>query len=547
MKENIYKFILTLVLINKSLFSFENGDFDGDDSVWKLWIVDNPIQIDLNHTNQLPSGGDNQSLKILAYNWGNGGIYQQINLDSENLYKLSGLFKGINCSENWFEISILQHEPLQGVDIGLDNIIVSQNYWDCGASSPWNWDLAFKDACGTNNLLPGSGSGLFSVAETGDYYLLIKSGGASSEILLDNLTIDIIDANPPNFDWELKWSDEFESPAIDITKWSYDIGNGDWGWGNGEEQYYTNNSNNSYIDNGVLIIQSNLQNYGGENYTSARMVTKNKGDWKYGKIEVRAKLPSGTGTWPSIWMLPTDWVYGGWPYSGEIDILEHVGFDQDVVHFTAHTEVYNWLNGIPPPGFSGNGFPVSQSTSSFHTYKIEWDENSIKWYVDDAHKFTFNNNQSNSPSDWPFNQRFHLILNIAIGGSWGGQQGIDNSIFPVRLEVDYVRIYQKTIQLSNQKVQIPVYHNTVTNYPNPFNPSTNIKYALANDGDVRITIYDINGKEIKSLIDSFQFKGIHHIRWNAKDNLNRSVSAGLYYYTIVSGIFRDTRKMVLLK
>ena len=209
--------------------------------------------------------------------------------------------------------------------------------------------------------------------------------------------------------WVLVWSDEFSGPEIDETKWGYDIGTGDWGWGNGESQYYTNNSNNSFIENGHLVIQALLQNYGGANYTSARMVTRNQGDWTYGRIEVRAKLPGGVGTWPAIWMLPTDWVYGGWPYSGEIDIMEHVGFDPNVIHGTAHTETYNWWNGVPPP--EGTIY-LNGATSNFHDYSLEWDEDYLRWYVDDIHYFTYTNDQTGNYATWPFDQRFHLLLNI---------------------------------------------------------------------------------------------------------------------------------------
>ncbi len=239
-------------------------------------------------------------------------------------------------------------------------------------------------------------------------------------------------------DWTLVWSDEFDAPDIDMTKWSYDVGTGNWGWGNGEEQYYTNNSNNSFIEDGKLIIKAIRQYYAGSDYTSARMVTKNKGDWTYGRIEVRAKLPAGIGTWPAIWLLPTDYVYGGWPDSGEIDIMEAVGHQPGIIHGTAHTDHYNWFDGTPPPGGS---LTVSDNNTQFHDYIIEWTENSIKWYVDDTPYFTYlNNNQG--WSYWPFDQDFHLLLNIAIGGTWGGQQGIDDSIFPVQMEVDYVRVYQ---------------------------------------------------------------------------------------------------------
>ena len=239
-------------------------------------------------------------------------------------------------------------------------------------------------------------------------------------------------------DWQLVWSDEFNDPNIDMSKWDYDVGTGDWGWGNNEAQYYTYSSYNSFIEDGKLIIKAMLQNYGGANYTSARMVTKNHGDWTYGRFVVRAKMPAGLGTWPAIWMLPTDWVYGGWPYSGEIDIMEAVGFDHGTIHANAHCEIYNWWNGIPPTG--GDLF-VNDFNTEFHDYIIEWDENSIKWYVDDIQYHTYMNINQGS-AYWPFDQDFHLLLNIAIGGTWGGQQGIDNSIFPVQMEVEYVRVYE---------------------------------------------------------------------------------------------------------
>ena len=289
--------------------------------------------------------------------------------------------------------------------------------------------------------------------------------------------------------WVLVWSDEFTAPEIDESKWSYDIGTGDWGWGNGEAQYYTNNANNSFIENGNLVIQALLQNYGGANYTSARMVTKNQGDWKYGRIEVRAKLPGGVGTWPAIWMLPTDWIYGGWPYSGEIDIMEHVGFDPNVIHGTAHTEVYNWWNGVPPP--EGTIY-INSATSSFHDYTLEWDEDYLKWYVDDVHYFTYENDQGGNYATWPFDQRFHLLLNIAIGGTWGGQQGIDDSIFPVRLEVDYVRVYQPV-----ETVSVTVDHSEDWNLVGlPANVEDSSLLAVYPEGTGG-TLYSYNGAYVE--------------------------------------------------
>jgi len=265
-------------------------------------------------------------------------------------------------------------------------------------------------------------------------YIQVPNSNIELETVLFG-TCEVSDGNPY---WQLVWSDEFNTDSIDPSKWGYDIGTGDWGWGNGEAQYYTNNSNNSFIEDGKLIIKAMLQNYGGANYTSARMVTRNHGDWTYGKFVVRAKMPAGTGTWPAIWMLPTDWVYGGWPYSGEIDIMEAVGFDHGAIHGTAHCETYNWWNGIPP---TGGTLMINDFDTEFHDYIIEWDENRIKWYVDGTQYHIYSNNNQGTAT-WPFDQDFHLLLNIAIGGTWGGQQGIDNSIFPVQMEVEYVRVYE---------------------------------------------------------------------------------------------------------
>jgi beta-glucanase (GH16 family) len=394
--------------------------------------------------------------------------------------------------------------------------------------------------------MPGSPPGVFTVPETGVYYLLIKAGGVVSDVMFDNLNLEVIDDDPPDTAWVLVWSDEFDSPEIDESKWSYDIGTGDWGWGNNEQQYYTSNSNNSFIEDGKLIIQALLQNYGGANYTSARMVTRDQGDWTYGRIEIRAKLPGGVGTWPAIWMLPTDWVYGGWPYSGEIDIMEHVGFEPNVIHGTAHTEVYNWWNGIPPPGGS---IYVNGAISGFHDYTLEWDEDYLKWYVDDIHYFTYANDQDGNYATWPFDQRFHLLLNIAIGGTWGGQQGIDDSIFPVRMEVDYVRVYEASSELSSQieTNNVPLTFGLGNAYPNPFNNNVVLPISLEQPGEVHFSIYDIRGHLINSGVNRFLDRGKKNIRWNGTDQDGISVSAGTYFLRVSNKGASITKKIVYLK
>ena len=241
--------------------------------------------------------------------------------------------------------------------------------------------------------------------------------------------------------WELDWSDEFGYEGLpDPAKWSYDVGGG--GWGNGELQYYSQDrTDNARVDGEYLIIEARKEPGFGRDYTSARLVSKGKGDWKYGRVEVRAKLPAGRGTWPAIWMLPTDSDHGnqGWPDTGEIDIMEHVGHDPNTVHATVHTDKYNHLSGTQ----KGGQIHVANFDQEFHTYAADWTPRIIEFSVDGTVFFRFRND-GRGWGYWPFDRPFHLVMNIAIGGSWGGQQGVDDSIFPQQMVVDYVRVYRNT-------------------------------------------------------------------------------------------------------
>ena len=240
--------------------------------------------------------------------------------------------------------------------------------------------------------------------------------------------------------WTLVWSDEFEYTGLpDSTKWSFDIKGNEVGWGNNEEQWYTDQRNeNAYVSNGILRITAINESIRNKKYRSARLTTKDKGDWRYGRIEVSAKLPSGRGTWPAIWMLPTENSYGRWPLSGEIDIMEHVGSDPDSVFSTIHTLAYNHLKNTQV----GKSIFLPAATDQFHIYSIEWDEHEIRSYVDGIQFFIFVNDQTGFES-WPFDKPFHLLINLAIGGGLGGKKGIDDSSFPHYFDIDYVRIYQK--------------------------------------------------------------------------------------------------------
>jgi beta-glucanase (GH16 family) len=237
--------------------------------------------------------------------------------------------------------------------------------------------------------------------------------------------------------WRLVWADEFNYDGLpDSKKWGYDVGG--HGWGNKELQYYTERrKENARVENGKLIIEARRDSWEGHEYTSARLVTKNKGDWTYGRFEVKAKLPSGRGTWPAIWMLPTGYEYGGWPASGEIDIMEHVGWDADVVHASVHTSAYNHKINTQKTA----KINVPDARSGFNVYAVEWTPDEIRGYVNKQHYFTFKNEHASS-REWPFDKPFHLLLNIAIGGTWGGEKGVDENTWPQRMEIDYVRVFR---------------------------------------------------------------------------------------------------------
>lgn len=257
--------------------------------------------------------------------------------------------------------------------------------------------------------------------------------------------------------WELVWSDEFDyTGAPDVSKWSFDTQGNNWDWGNAEAQNYTPASeNNAWVDGDALIIEARKEQYtwSGDNetkeYTSARLITSGKGDWLYGKVEVRALLPKGRGMWPAIWMLPTDWEYGDWPASGELDIMENVGYDPLELHCNIHTQSYHHSTGTNKGGTK----TITDPNVNWHVYSMEWNAEHVSFYCDGDLVFSFDK-EHNTYKEWPFDKRFHLILNIAVGGSWGGLQGIDDSVFPQQMKVDYVRVYQHGV---DPVVQTP-YH-----------------------------------------------------------------------------------------
>jgi beta-glucanase (GH16 family) len=244
----------------------------------------------------------------------------------------------------------------------------------------------------------------------------------------------------PGGTWDLVWSDEFDYEGLpDPEKWGYEVGY----IRNDELQYYTEKrEENARVEDGVLIIEARKDGDtvpdAARGYTSASLVTKDTATWTYGRIEVRAKLPQGVGTWPAIWTLGVNIDEVGWPACGEIDIMEHVGFQPGLLHGTVHTEAYNHVKGTARGGSLYRPDPFEE----FHIYAVEWFEDRIDFYIDEYKYFTFENEHTGVDA-WPYDAPQYLILNLAIGGSWGGQEGVDDSIFPQPYIIDYVRVFER--------------------------------------------------------------------------------------------------------
>lgn len=238
----------------------------------------------------------------------------------------------------------------------------------------------------------------------------------------------------------LIWSDEFDGEGLpDSDKWNIITGNGCpelCGFGNNEKQHYTSSTKNLYQQDGKLIIKATEDEEKG--YTSARITSSDKASWKYAYIEVRAKLPRGKGTWPAIWMLPTLEGNMEWPKDGEIDIMEHVGYNQGTVYGTIHSKAYNHMKNTQ----KSDSVFIEDASKTFHTYAINWTEEKIEWFVDDVKYHTIFKEEDDHDA-WPFTKKFHLILNLAVGGDWGGRMGIDRDIWPQSLEIDFVRVYSQ--------------------------------------------------------------------------------------------------------
>ena len=314
----------------------------------------------------------------------------------------------------------------------------------------------YQSASGTLTFSPGQTSKIIEVAVEIDEFLeddeqfKVKLSNPINGFLKDNFqeaigtirnddtVIQLTDEGYVSADTypgkTLVWADEFDGPNIDLVNWTYDIG--DSGWGNNELQNYTSSSENSYINDGKLIILA--KEIADEQYTSARLKSIDLQEFQYGRIDVRALLPVDKGMWPAIWMLGSNWPSVGWPACGEIDIMELVGSNPQRIHGTAH-----WGASNAEHQESGQGISLSfpeTFADEFHVFSIEWEQDLIRWYLDDEEYFSIDPNDMNG-ADYPFNQPFFFILNVAVGGNWPGPPSEDTT-FPEFMAIDYVRVFQ---------------------------------------------------------------------------------------------------------
>jgi beta-glucanase (GH16 family) len=310
------------------------------------------------------------------------------------------------------------------------------------------------------------------------------------------LLLSIIKTEAQN--WVLVWFDEFSSVTIDTSKWNFEIGTGINGWGNNELEYYTNHQDNATINNGNLLIIAKQEQYGGCNYTSARMNTNEKffrHNIKYGKIEARIKLPMTQGTWPAFWLLGENFPQVQWPRCGEIDIMEHVNNDTNI-----YSNMF-WMNNNITNSYMGHMYCTP---GIFHTYSVQWNSQAIQWFVD-GNFWREKSIANNIDSTQAFHLPFYIILNLAVAGNWPGNPD-STSVFPDTLFVDYVRLYKDTLDsgLKNNKKT----GNNIHVFPNPGSSIITIEIETQNKNEASyLSICNMHGQElIKRQIKTSKFQ-----------------------------------------
>lgn len=429
-------FVITLLSCDKS---------DGEES----YTPDFTFAEDVNDANKIVfSNTSIGSYLFMQYDFGNGEVSEKIRSNTNDYtifysgkgdYQVKLTLWGLNneSSNNKFvtkTVSIQNDVFVADFTYSIDNAkpnFVTLNNTTTGNYDRISWKYNDKEITGDNI---DQTEIYLHKAGTYDVELHVYKGDFK-KILTKQI---VIAQDDPDYldNMSLVWADEFDGANINTDDWTFETGDG--GWGNNELQNYTNGDNASIVD-GKLVITAKKENDNkvAGSYTSTRMISKGKQSFKYGRMEIRAKLPSGTGIWPAIWMLGENISTVGWPACGEIDIMEYVGYEPDKVHATVHTTSGSGSNG------DGSSVTLSTAEEEFHIYGLLWNEDEMNFYIDTPDNITHTYAPSNkTESNWPFDKEQFFILNVAVGGNWGGVQGIDNAIFPQTMEVDYVRVYQ---------------------------------------------------------------------------------------------------------
>lgn len=269
-----------------------------------------------------------------------------------------------------------------------------------------------------------SGAGTYKYSASGNYTINVIAKSASGQTASASTSVNVA------VKLSLVWSDEFNTDgAPDPNKWGYDIGTGSGGWGNNELEYYTNRSQNVFVQSGLLNIVALKESYNGSAYTSARLLTKGKYAFTYGRVDIRAKIPGGQGPWPAIWALGSNIDTNPWPGCGEMDIMETNGSNSNKIYGTLHYPGHSGANG------NGSTIVISNATTAFHIYSLVWSATSVNILVDNQVYQTVANSSS-----LPFNSNFFMILNVAMGGNFGGS--VDPALTSATMQIDYIRVYQ---------------------------------------------------------------------------------------------------------
>jgi len=367
---------------------------------------------------------------------------QRIKMAMLGLISLGLTFGFMGCEDKPVDPVVLPENFIWSVDYSATT--KGKVTFTMNATNANYFSAIFKDKSGDVTVESPNGVVSHTFAAEGTYEVVLKAHASAANYVKAMDTVEITGVtladgySTPNAyaGYNLAWADEFSGDALDLSSWGFDVGNGSGGWGNNESQYYTSGTANCVVSNGKLTITAKKESQGGYNYTSARILTKGKREFQYGRIDIRARLPKGQGIWPALWMLGSNFSSVGWPKCGELDIMELVGHQPNRVHGTAH------FGNQPPSTQRTASYGLSKGTFSdaYHVFTLKWENNLVEWYVDDVkfHSMT----PANTGGIYPFNQKFFFIFNVAVGGNWPGYPDV-TTVFPQQMDVDYVRVFQK--------------------------------------------------------------------------------------------------------